>query len=154
MPLIVSRPVVAAALRASQGSSTVAIVTTLGLLGAAVTAGDYTVIQVSLLALANGFGALGYLHVNDSDFWVVTRFLGLPVGDRLRAWTARTTALGVAGFSPATCCGESYRPQDCDVRSGWEHVAKLNGCSAPPLPFTLVQLAHAGDVTPYQRRWR
>ncbi len=98
MPLIVSRPVVAAALRASQGSSTVAIVTTLGLLGAAVTAGDYTVIQVSLLALANGFGALGYLHVNDSDFWVVTRFLGLPVGDRLRAWTARTTALGVAGF--------------------------------------------------------
>lgn len=98
LPLIVSLFVVAAALRASQGSATVAIVTTLGLLGAAVTAGDYTVIQVSLLVLATGFGALGFSHVNDSGFWVVTRFLGLSVGDGLRTWTVLTTALGVAGF--------------------------------------------------------
>ncbi|MGV8872666.1 MAG: GntP family transporter [Rhodococcus sp. (in: high G+C Gram-positive bacteria)] len=98
LPLIVSLFVVAAALRASQGSATVAIVTTLGLLGAAVTAGDYTVIQVALLVLATGFGALGFSHVNDSGFWVVTRFLGLSVGDGLRTWTVLTTALGVAGF--------------------------------------------------------
>ena len=98
LPLIVSLFVVAAALRASQGSATVAIVTALGLLGAAVTSGDYTVVQVTLLVLATGFGALGFSHVNDSGFWVVTRFLGLSVGDGLRTWTVLTTVLGFAGF--------------------------------------------------------
>jgi GntP family gluconate:H+ symporter len=98
LPLIVSLFVVAAALRASQGSATVAIVTTLGLLGAAVTSGDYTVVQVTLLVLATGFGALGFSHVNDSGFWVVTRFLGLSVGDGLRTWTVLTTVLGLAGL--------------------------------------------------------
>lgn len=99
LPIIVLAFVVALALRAAQGSATVAILTTAGLLAEAVTSGGYTPIQVVVIALAIAFGALGLSHVNDSGFWVVTRYLGLGVGDGLRTWTVLTTTLGVAGFA-------------------------------------------------------
>jgi GntP family gluconate:H+ symporter len=41
---------------------------------------------------------LGLSHVNDSGFWIVTRYLGLSVKDGLRVWTPLTTMLGVLGF--------------------------------------------------------
>ncbi|TQJ31699.1 GntP family transporter [Microbacterium sp. SLBN-146] len=99
LPIIVLAFVVALALRAAQGSATVAILTTAGLLAEAVTSGGYTPIQVVVIALAIAFGALGLSHVNDSGFWVVTRYLGLGVADGLRTWTVLTTTLGVAGFA-------------------------------------------------------
>ena len=86
------------ALRAAQGSATVAILTTAGLLSASILGGGYSTIQVALLALAIAFGALGLSHVNDSGFWVVTRYLGLGVADSLRTWTVLTTVLGLVGF--------------------------------------------------------
>lgn len=36
--------------------------------------------------------------MNDSGFWIVTRFLGLSVADGLKTWTVLTTILGLAGF--------------------------------------------------------
>lgn len=98
LPLILLAFVVSLALRAAQGSATVAILTTSGLLAATITDGGYSTVQVALLALAIAFGALGLSHVNDSGFWVVTRYLGLSVRDGLRSWTVLTTALGLAGF--------------------------------------------------------
>ena len=56
-------------------------------------------LQVALLTVAIGFGSLGLSHVNDSGFWIVTRYLGLSVGDGLRTWTVLTTVLGLAGFA-------------------------------------------------------
>ena len=98
LPLLVLAFLVSLALRAAQGSATVAILTTAGLLAASITEGGYSTVQVALLALAIAFGALGLSHVNDSGFWVVTRYLGLSVRDGLRSWTVLTTILGVAGF--------------------------------------------------------
>lgn len=99
LPLLVLAFLVSLALRAAQGSATVAILTTAGLLAATITDGGYSTIQVALLALAIAFGALGLSHVNDSGFWVVTRYLGLSVRDGLRSWTVLTTILGLAGFA-------------------------------------------------------
>ncbi|WP_348754604.1 GntP family transporter [uncultured Aquincola sp.] len=99
MPLILAGFVIALALRAAQGSATVAILATCGLLAEAVTAGGYTAMQTALLAVAIGFGGLGLSHVNDSGFWIVTRYLGLSVADGLRSWTVLTTVLGLAGFA-------------------------------------------------------
>ncbi|GAA1060865.1 GntP family transporter [Agromyces bracchium] len=98
LPLLVLAFLVSLALRAAQGSATVAILTTSGLLAASVAEGGYTPLQIALLALAIAFGALGLSHVNDSGFWVVTRYLGLSVRDGLRSWTILTTVLGLAGF--------------------------------------------------------
>lgn len=98
LPVILMAFILAAVLRASQGSATVAIITTAGLLGASVEAGGYTPVQTALILVAIGFGAFGLSHVNDSGFWIVTRYLGLSVSDGLRTWTVLTTILGVAGF--------------------------------------------------------
>jgi len=98
LPILVLAFLISLVLRVSQGSATVAILTTAGLIAESVAASDYSVIQVALITLAVAFGALGLSHVNDSGFWVVTRYLGLSVADGLRTWTVLTTVLGVAGF--------------------------------------------------------
>ncbi len=98
LPILVLGFVLSLLLRASQGSATVAILTTAGLLAESVAGGDYTTVQVALISLAVAFGALKLSHVNDSGFWVVTRYLGLSVADGLRSWTVLTMILGAAGF--------------------------------------------------------
>ena len=64
--------------------------------------GGFSAVQVAVLTVAIGFGSLGLSHVNDSGFWIVTRYLGLSVADGLRSWTVLTTVLGLAGFA-LTC---------------------------------------------------
>lgn len=58
----------------------------------------YSPIQVALITLAIGFGGLGLSHINDSGFWIVTKYLGLSIADGLKTWTVLTTICGVAGF--------------------------------------------------------
>jgi GntP family gluconate:H+ symporter len=98
MPLIVAGFVISLALRAAQGSATVAILTTGGLLAEAMATSGYSPLQVALVTLAVGFGGLGLSHINDSGFWIVTKYLGLSVADGLKTWTVLTTICGVAGF--------------------------------------------------------
>jgi GntP family gluconate:H+ symporter len=98
VPLLLLGFIISLALRAAQGSATVAIVTTTGLLSAAVSSGGYTPAQIAVIVIAIGFGALGLSHVTDAGFWVVVRYYGLTVSDGLKTWTVLTTILGVAGF--------------------------------------------------------
>ncbi|KGT90739.1 GntP family transporter [Enterobacter cancerogenus] len=97
LPLVPAAFILSLALRASQGSATVAILTTSGLLSQAV--GDVTDMQRVLVTLAACFGGLGLSHVNDAGFWVVTRYLGLSVADGLKTWTVLTTLMGLSGFA-------------------------------------------------------
>ena len=69
---------ITAALRAAQGSATVAILTSAGLLADAA-AGQSDMFRV-LLTISIGFGGLGFSHINDSFFWILTRYLGISVG--------------------------------------------------------------------------
>ena len=46
-----------------------------------------------------GAGGLGASHVNDPGFWVVTRLIGLDVGQGLRSWTVLTTCCSVFAFA-------------------------------------------------------
>ncbi|WP_210452780.1 GntP family transporter [Pantoea ananatis] len=96
LPLIPAAFILSLALRASQGSATVAILTTSGLLTQAVTGIDD--MHRVLVTLAMCFGGLGLSHVNDAGFWVVTRYLGLSVADGLKTWTVLTTLMGMTGF--------------------------------------------------------
>lgn len=36
--------------------------------------------------------------INDSGFWIVTKYLGLSVADGLKTWTVITTAGNLVGF--------------------------------------------------------
>ncbi|MCI5826379.1 MAG: gntP permease, partial [Arcanobacterium sp.] len=44
-------------------------------------------------------GALGLSHINDSGFWIVTKYMGLTVKDGLKTWTLLSTIFGVTGFA-------------------------------------------------------
>ena len=39
-----------------------------------------------------------FSHVNDSGFWIVTKYLGLTVKDGLKTWTVLSTVFGITGF--------------------------------------------------------
>jgi GntP family gluconate:H+ symporter len=98
LPLIVSAFVIATILRVAQGSATVALTTTAGLLSAAVADADPSSLQLVALVLAIAAGATVLSHVNDSGFWLVSRFFGMDVKTTLRTWTVMETTLGVSIF--------------------------------------------------------
>lgn len=98
MPLMVAAFLISLFMRAAQGSATVAITTGAGLLLPTAAAAGLDTMHLALLAIAIGYGSLGLSHVNDSGFWIVTRYLGLSVKDGLKTWTPMTTILGTAGF--------------------------------------------------------
>ncbi|WP_439937048.1 GntP family permease [Nocardia sp. N13] len=98
LPLIVSAFVIATILRVAQGSATVALTTTAGLLSAAVAEADPSSLQLVALVLAIAAGATVLSHVNDSGFWLVSRFFGMDVKTTLKTWTVLETTLGVSIF--------------------------------------------------------
>ncbi|NVN51988.1 GntP family permease [Mycolicibacterium hippocampi] len=98
MSLIVQAFLIATLLRVAQGSATVAITTTAGLISAAALEADLSSIQLSLLVFAIAAGATVLSHVNDSGFWLVSRFFGMDVKTTLKTWTVMETTLGVTAF--------------------------------------------------------
>ncbi|WP_231263160.1 GntP family permease [Nocardioides alpinus] len=98
LPLIVSAFVIATILRVAQGSATVALTTTAGLLSAGVAEADPSSLQLVALVLAIAAGATVLSHVNDSGFWLVSRFFGMDVKTTLKTWTVLETTLGVTIF--------------------------------------------------------
>jgi len=97
--LIVQAFLIAAVLRVAQGSATVAITTTAGLIGGAAAAAGLGSIQLSLLVMAIAAGATVLSHVNDSGFWLVSRFFGMDVKTTLKTWTVMETTLGLSAFA-------------------------------------------------------
>ncbi len=101
LPLILSAFVIATLLRVAQGSATVALVTTAGLISTAAAAADLSSVDLVSLVLAIAAGATVLSHVNDSGFWLVSRFFGMDVKTTLRTWTVMETTLGLSIFALA-----------------------------------------------------
>ena len=85
-------------LRVAQGPTTVALITTAGLIGPLVAQAGLNANQLALTCIAMGAGGMAGSHVNDAGFWIVTRLVGLSVGDGLRSWTMLTSCAGAVGF--------------------------------------------------------
>jgi GntP family gluconate:H+ symporter len=98
MPILLQAFVIATVLRVAQGSATVALTTTAGLLSAQVTAEGLSDVKITLLVFAVAAGATVLSHVNDSGFWLVSRFFGMDVRTTLKTWTVLETTLGLAIF--------------------------------------------------------
>lgn len=91
--------IVAAIFKSAQGSSTVAITTTAGLMAPLLPAlGLVSPAEVSLVVMAIGAGAMTVSHANDSYFWVVTRLGDLTVQDGYKAQTMATLVMGLASI--------------------------------------------------------
>lgn len=98
LPLLLQAFVIATILRVAQGSATVALTTTAGLLSAQVAAEGLSDVKITLLVFAVAAGATVLSHVNDSGFWLVSRFFGMDVRTTLKTWTVLETTLGLAVF--------------------------------------------------------
>ena len=97
--------VVAAIIKTSQGSSTVAMTTTAGIMGlyfadASLMAalGMTTAIDAVLVVMAIGAGAMTVSHANDSYFWVVTNFGGLTPQNGYKTQTALNLIMGITSI--------------------------------------------------------
>ena len=89
----------AAILKTAQGSSTVAITTTAGIIAPLMdTLGFVTPISTALAVMAIGAGAMTVSHANDSYFWVVTNFGGMTPQEGYKTQTVVTGLLGVSGI--------------------------------------------------------
>ncbi|MCP2265857.1 GntP family permease [Promicromonospora thailandica] len=98
LPLILQAFVIATVLRVAQGSATVALTTTAGLISAQVDAEGIGDARIALLVFAVAAGATVLSHVNDSGFWLVSRFFGMDVKTTLKTWTVLETTLGLTVF--------------------------------------------------------
>ncbi|MDA2892144.1 gluconate:H+ symporter [Mycolicibacterium sp. BiH015] len=96
--LILQAFIISTLLRVAQGSATVALTTTAGLLSASVAAAGLSSVQLTALVMAIAAGATVLSHVNDSGFWLVSRFFGMDVKTTLKTWTVLETTLGLSAF--------------------------------------------------------
>lgn len=99
LPVIVAAFVIATIIRVAQGSATVALTTTAGLMAPTVAAtSGLSQFDLALIVIAIACGATVLSHVNDSGFWLVGRFLGMDEKTTLKTWTVMETLLGSIGF--------------------------------------------------------
>lgn len=84
-------------IRIAQGSATVAMLTAAGLIGNFV--GGLSQPQLALVTVAIAAGATGFSHVNDSGFWMISRYLRMSEGQTLRTWGVISVMISVVGFS-------------------------------------------------------
>lgn len=83
-------------LRFSVGSTTVAMITTAGLIAPLLAANPH--LNPALMVVAIGAGGIAFSQVNDSGFWLVKEYLGTSVVDTFKVWTIPTIIAGFVGL--------------------------------------------------------
>ncbi|MCR5794039.1 MAG: GntP family permease [Solobacterium sp.] len=88
-----------AILKSAQGSSTVALTTTAGIVAPLLSVLGFTSpAQITLVCMAIGAGAMTVSHANDSYFWVVTNFGAMSPERGYKTQTMNTLVMGVAAI--------------------------------------------------------
>ncbi|MEC1291986.1 gluconate permease GntP [Bacillus mojavensis] len=86
---------IAAILRISLGSATVAALSTTGLVIPLLGQSDA---NLALVVLATGAGSVIASHVNDAGFWMFKEYFGLSMKETFSTWTLLETIISVAGL--------------------------------------------------------
>lgn len=89
--------IIAAIIRVLQGSATVAMITAAGIT-APLLLSNIAELDKALLVIAIASGASIMSHVNDSGFWLVSKYLGMTEKQTFKSWTMMTTILALVGF--------------------------------------------------------
>jgi GntP family gluconate:H+ symporter len=96
----------AALFKVAQGSATVAMITTAGIVAGVLAArvgpgqstADYLGYHPVYLVMAIGCGSKVGSWMNDSGFWVVCKMSGMTESETLKSWTVALVLMGVAGL--------------------------------------------------------
>lgn len=94
LPIVLACFVLAGAVRIIQGSATVACLTTIGLILPVISEFGYSGAQLAALAVCISGGSIVLSHVNDSGFWLFSKFTGATEAQTLKTWTLMETILG------------------------------------------------------------
>ncbi|GAA4320113.1 gluconate transporter [Mucilaginibacter gynuensis] len=86
---------IAAIIRASLGSATVAGLTAAGIIGATM---QQNHVDPNLMVLSIGAGSLAFSHVNDSGFWLYKEYFNLTIKDTFKSWSAMESLIAVVGL--------------------------------------------------------
>ncbi|MCF3144175.1 GntP family permease [Streptomyces platensis] len=105
LPVLVLAYLLSLVLRVAQGSATVAIVTTAGIVVPLVEGQGMSQAHLALIIMAISAGSIFASHVNDGGFWMVSKYFGISERDTLKSWTVLESVLSVAGFAVAAVVG-------------------------------------------------
>ncbi len=96
LPPLVLGWLIAAIIRISLGSATVAGLTAAGIVSGIVLHDPS--INPNLMVLAIGAGSLACSHLNDGGFWLFKEYFNLSIKDTVRSWTVMETMVSVIGL--------------------------------------------------------
>lgn len=98
LPLVVVAFVVAALVRVSVGSATVAMTMAAGIIAAMPEIASLSPLHLACITASIAGGATVCSHFNDSGFWLVKTLVGMDEKTTLRTWTLMETLVGGTGF--------------------------------------------------------
>jgi Gnt-I system high-affinity gluconate transporter len=87
--------IIAAILRISVGSATIAALTTAGIVLPLTLS---PAVSKELMLLAIGSGSLIFSHVNDGGFWLFKEYFGLTIRETFLTWTVMETLISILGL--------------------------------------------------------
>ncbi len=99
IPIIVLAWVLSSLVRITQGSATVAMITAAGIISPLLSTFNLSQPNIALIVIAIAAGATILSHVNDSGFWIVSKYLGMNEKQTLKSWTIMETIIAVCGLA-------------------------------------------------------
>lgn len=97
-PYVIVAFIVAALVRISVGSATVAMTMAAGIMAAMPGLSGFSQLYLACVCAAIAGGSTVLSHVNDSGFWLVTTLLDIDEKTTLKSWTVMETLVGFSGF--------------------------------------------------------
>ncbi len=91
--------ILAVIIRVTQGSATVAMITSAGMIVPLLDMIDPNDMQRAMVVIAIAAGASTASHVNDSGFWLVNKYLYMTEKQTLQSWTVMETIVSIVGLS-------------------------------------------------------
>ena len=99
LPPLVLSWLLAAVVRVTQGSATVAMITAAGIVAPVIEQFGLSDPQRALIVIAISSGATMLSHVNDSGFWLVGKYLGMNEKQTLQSWTIMESVIALCGLA-------------------------------------------------------
>ncbi len=98
IPLILLSWLLAALVRITQGSATVAMITAAGIMAPIMSVFSLMQPEMALIVVAIASGATVLSHVNDSGFWIVSKYLKMNEKKTLQSWTVMSSIIAFCGL--------------------------------------------------------
>jgi Gnt-I system low-affinity gluconate transporter len=99
MPPILLAWILAAIVRVTQGSATVAMITAAGIIAPILSFINPGAPELALIVISIASGATLLSHVNDSGFWLVSKYFGMDEKQTLRSWTMMESIIALCGLA-------------------------------------------------------